>query len=251
MRRASNPEVIRFKGAWNLSIALGIYDAFSYVIPGMLYLYLVNEILKLSGWQSLDLAQLTQGGTAAPNALATVLLAVGAYLLGHLFDGARAALVDKWLFYYGAPEKVLTRIKQRLGPTQLKVDFHGDEWAVCLQVLQVRTKETIQEAERLKATGLMMRNFSFGAFLFALLQLVQFFVQKNSPHYLALCAAGLVAMVIAHHRAKRFDEWSYGNIFLQALAYGSNLKEFLENESPAWHPGDKAKKLARKLDAKV
>ena len=81
----------------------------------------------------------------------------------------------------------------------------------------------------------MMRNLSFGALLFAAFQLIQFFLNTNNFQYLIVSAIAVVVMIITHQRAKRFDEWSYGNVFLQALAYGTNLQEFLENDKPAWN----------------
>lgn len=217
-----------------MSITPGIYDLFSYAIPGMLYLYVVNEILRLIGWQYIDVAQLSQSGDAAPSIVAVVLLTVGSYITGHIFEGLRSLLLDKWLYYYGAPDRVLARISKRLSQANLKMGFHGDEWSICMEVLQVRTHETIQESERLKATGLMMRNLSFGAFLFALLLLIQFLLNTHILQYLIMCLIAVVVMIITYQRAKRFDEWSYGNVFLQAMAYGSNLQEFLENSTPSW-----------------
>jgi len=230
-----------------MSISLGIYDLFSYAIPGMLYLYIVNEVLKLVDGQYIDVAQLSQSGNAAPSAVVIVLLAVGSYVTGHIFEGLRAPLLDRWLYYYGAQDRVLKRIEQRLSHSGLKIDFHGDEWSVYLKVLQVRTSETIQEAERLKANGLMMRNLSFGAFLFAVLQLVQFLFHTNVLLNLIPCLIAFFVMIITYQRSKRFDEWSYGDIYLQALAYGPNLKEFLKNEKPAWDPEKKVFERGKKL----
>ena len=40
-----------------MSIAIGIYDLFSYLIPGALYLYLINDFLRVVGWQYIDLTK--------------------------------------------------------------------------------------------------------------------------------------------------------------------------------------------------
>ena len=47
-----------------MSISLGIYDLFSYLIPGVLYLFVLNQFFRVIGWQSIDIASWLKPGQA-------------------------------------------------------------------------------------------------------------------------------------------------------------------------------------------
>ncbi len=217
-----------------MSITIGIYDLFSYLIPGMLYLYLVNEILRLFGWKFVDIAKLIQGGDAAIGLLAVILIGLGAYITGHIFESLRSVLLDNWL-YHGAPDRALAKIRRRLSHSNIEVGFHFDEWSIYQEGLKARNDNSVGDSERYKADALMMRNFSFGLLLYGLIQLLYFIGQTNNWYHLPLFIIGVAVSYLTFKRAKRFDEWYYRTIYSQALIYGSNLKEFLENPTPAWH----------------
>ena len=216
-----------------MSITLGFYDVFSYAVPGMFYLYLVNETLKLCGFLYIDWTKLTQSGDFAPNALIILALGLASFVTGHLFEGIRSILLDR-RFYYGAPELALGKLKKRLASSGVSMGFNPAEWAVYKEVLKIRNAEANQSLESLKAVTLMLRNFTFGAVLFSLLQLVQFFRDTNSFYFLAFCALALLTAYFLHRRAWQFDEWLFRNLYLDALVYGNSLKEVLENSEPKW-----------------
>jgi len=44
-----------------MSFSLGFYDVFSHLLPGLIYLYTINEFFKVLGWQNLKYADLTGG----------------------------------------------------------------------------------------------------------------------------------------------------------------------------------------------
>ena len=216
-----------------MSIALGMYDIFSYLIPGFLYLYVINEFLKLMGWEFIDIAQYIQGNAATSGIIAIAVLIVSGYLIGHIFEALRSLLLDR-RFYHGAPERALEQIKPRLVHSKIEVDFHGSEWHFFQEVLRVRNPQSIFESERLKSIAFMMKNISACAFLYGVLQLVQFIKQVTIPQYLYICLLAFALTLIAYKRARLFDEMTYRIIYDQALAYGSNLEEFLNNSTPSW-----------------
>ncbi|WP_392667031.1 hypothetical protein [Streptomyces sp. LN785] len=71
-----------------MTLAVGIFDLFTYGIPGALHLSLI--IYVLARLQIIDLASLT----SAPSALQLLGVAVASYLLGHLAYPL-SALLDK------------------------------------------------------------------------------------------------------------------------------------------------------------
>jgi len=219
-----------------MSIALGMYDIFSYLIPGFLYLYVVNEFLKLIGWEFIDITQYNQGIAATPGITTVAVLIISVYLLGHVFEALRSLLLDK-RFYHGAPERALEQIKSRLAYSNIKVNFHGSEWRFYQEILRVRNPQAILESERLKSIAFMMKNISACAFLYGVLQLIHFIKHATSPQYLYICLLAVALTLITYKRARLFDEITYRIVYDQALAYGSDLQEFLNNSTPSWKIG--------------
>lgn len=217
-----------------MSITLGIYDLFSYLIPGMVYLYIINEFLKLIKWQYIDVSLLWQNGSSAPSGTVIVLLLAASYVTGHIFEIIRSILIDQKL-YFGAPDRALTKIRRRLAHSNIQVEFNFDEWSIYQEGLRVRNNGKIGDSERYKADALMMRNLSCGGFLYAVVQLLGFILQTQDIYRIGLVVLGIMVALLGYQRAKRFDEWYYRTIYSQALMYGKNVKEFLENPTPAWN----------------
>ncbi len=223
-----------------MSITLGIYDLFSYLIPGLLYLYIGNEVLRIFGQKYIDISVLAQGGQSSINLITGTLILVLAYVLGNIIEIVRGYLFDNWL-YSNVPDQALTKIRRRMSRAGMTVEFNHSEWSIYQEVLRVRNGE-IGETDRHKAEALMMRNLSFGSLLYAALQLMEFILQTNSYYHILLGLLAIGVSILTWRRARRFDEWNYRSIYSQALAYGSNLKDFLENSTPAWSVKEQAKR---------
>ncbi len=222
-----------------MAITIGLYDLLSYIVPGALYLFILNDFLRLIGWQYVDIFSLTQ----SQNKFGLLELAVFvfvAYLAGNIVEAIRSVILDRQL-YYDVAGKTLEKLQRQLSYSDLHIDFEIHDWPILQEVLQVRSPNILQSNERFKANALMMRNFSFAAFLYALVQFALFLEQNSSTQYLVFSLLSLLVMYLTYRRSRRFDEWNYRAIYSQALAYGSNLKEFLENQTPAWHAEIKSK----------
>lgn len=166
------------------------------------------------------------------------MVGVGAYVVGHIFETLRSVILDHWL-YHGAPDRALAKIRGRLSHSNIEVDFNFDDWSLFQEGLKARNENSIGDSERYKADALMMRNFSFGAILYSLIQFLHFLKQTSDWYHLLLLILGFVLSFLTYQRAKRFDEWYYRTIYSQALVYGSSLREFLENSTPAWKVQEK------------
>jgi hypothetical protein len=216
-----------------MSIALGFYDVFSYAVPGMFYLYLINEVLRIVGWKYINISQLAQSGNAAPNALVIVLLGILAFVAGHIFESIRSVLLDRFL-YFGSRDRALENLKMRLKNSDIEIKFRFDEWTIYQEVLRIRNPEAVIEQERLKSVALMLRNLSFGALILAILQMVEFFNNSKHTYHLGISCLVILAAYFLHNRSKRFDEWFFRTIYAQVLVYGENMKDILQNSTPAW-----------------
>jgi hypothetical protein len=99
----------------------------------------------------------------------------------------------------------------------------------------------------------MLRNLSFGSLLSAVLQLVEFFNNSQQTYHLVVCGLAILAFYFLYNRSRRFDEWFFRTVYTEALVYGRNVKDIIQNSAPAWKevvkiekPHEKAKNNHRK-----
>lgn len=201
-----------------MSISLTIYDIFSNLIPGVLVLYVINELLIILKLRAIDLSQLDQ----APN---LILVAILAYITGHLIN----AISYQWWYVHFSPkaldEIALEKIK-RQNPN-LAVEFDPVDHKMLLSVIRHHSSELSNILERARAMYMMLRNVSLGAALFAMLQVVQAFITGQYLTYLPIAAVGMIGSALALHQGKKNERWFYRDIFREGLNYGTNIEEVM------------------------
>lgn len=202
-----------------MSIAIGIYDFFSYIIPGFLYLFTFNEILKLLRLPNLDISLLS-------NVTHLIFLGLLAYLVGHLFDFISHHIWYR-LFYRGkSEERAYMRFKALPG---IKAEFEPMQWPILLSFIRHHDMDLCNTIDKNKATSIMLRNVSFALFLLAIVSAVSAFQSGFSLGFGLTTIAALIGCFVALRRGDVFNQWFYILIFQQSLAYGNNLKQILEN----------------------
>jgi hypothetical protein len=212
-----------------VSITLGIYDVFSYAIPGILYLFTFNEGLKLLHLPFVDTSLFSNG-------YYLFLLALLAYLVGHLFDYISH---DIWYrrFYRGkSEERAYSDFKIRSG---LKPDFEPHQWSMLLSVIRHNNMEVCNIIDKDKATSIMLRNVSFALFLLTIVLAISAFISTFSPVSLLGAIAALIGSFVSLRRGDVFNQSFYRLIYQQSLLYGTSLKEILENNRSKMVKDDK------------
>jgi hypothetical protein len=198
---------------------LGIYDVFSYAIPGILYLFTINEGLQLLRLPFVDISQLNSSSHL-------VLLALLSFLVGHLFDFVSHHVWYRRFYPRESQERAYSYFKAHSG---LEPDFDPAQWAVLLSVIRHDNMEICNTIDKNKATSIMLRNVSFASFLLAIVFAFSAFVSGFSLVYLLGAIATLVGSFVSLRRSDNFNLWFYGLIYQQSLVYGSSLKEVLDN----------------------
>jgi len=209
-----------------MSIALGVYEFFSYILPGILYLYVSNETLGLLGLPRINLSQLN-------NVEAILLLGI-AYLAGHIMNA-----VCEFLWRYlgrkqmrlrNLPEISLERLKKKF--KGISFDFKKDEWDFLLN--RIRQDEPLLSAhlERFKALSLMLRNTALALYIFMGVKIGEYAVNRDLKLLFVAIALGIFGFWAAQ-RSKVFDVWFYNGIYSEGLRFGTNIEEVLLNNSGA------------------
>jgi hypothetical protein len=205
-----------------MSVSLGVYEFFSYILPGVLYLYVGNEALRLLGLPKIDLSRLN-------NVEAVLLLGI-AYLAGHIMNA-----VCEFLWRYLGRKKMRLRNLPEISLERLKKKFKGinfkkDEWDFLLN--RIRQDEPLLSAhlERFKALSLMLRNTALALYIFMGVKIGEYAVNRDLKVLFLAIALGIFGFWAAQ-RAKVFDIWFYNGIYSEGLRFGKNVEEVLLNNS--------------------
>lgn len=181
-----------------VTFAVGIFDLFTYAIPGSLYLAFFAHVIAL---------HLLGGGAMAgtPAWLLVILVVLLSYLLGYLAYPAGAVA-----------NRIVPRRRER-NPSQDFVrrvpasegrDFVNADKFLLLSAIELHDKDVAVEVTRLRAAGLMLRNsapplaLGFGA------AVVELFVGRN-PALAAGCGVlllgGFIGFIV---QARRLGHWA-------------------------------------------
>jgi hypothetical protein len=210
-----------------MSVSLSLYDVFSNIVPGFIYLFAINEVLRAFGKSQVDLLQASTSGQI-------LFIILAAFVLGHLcttftYEGWYKLFVRRY-DDKGALEKLISRFPE------LKIKFKPTDTELLLSIIQSRDRDVAERIEGHRANAIMMRNISFGLFLIGLVQLTKFFINYYAIGFLAIAILSFIFSRIAIRGAFRFYEWFYRDIFRISAIYGSTylevVKKFREELAP-------------------
>ncbi|MBP2329879.1 hypothetical protein JOF56_010264 [Kibdelosporangium banguiense] len=182
-----------------VTIAVGIFELFTYAIPGSLYLAFFAYVVGRAHW--IDLAAVTR----MPVFLLVVAIVLISYLMGYL-----AYPVGE------LANKIVPRHRQnhtrndflRRNPAAKDREYVNADPFLLLAALQLHDNEVATDVTRLRATGLMLRNSAPPMLLAAIAAIVELFV-GHSPVFASTCAvlflAGFFALIV---QARRLGRWA-------------------------------------------
>ena len=202
-----------------MSITLGLYDLFANIIPGFIYLFVFNEMLRELGFANVDVAKID-------NLTYFLLLGLLAYLVGHNMDYLSYRLWVR-LFYRDYPEERAYKQFRTVYP-ELKIQFTPRQSSMLFGAIKYRKSEVANDIEKNKVICIMLRNISFAFILFSLLQAYIFLTNGFYLLNLIIAIASLIASIITLRRADLFNVLYYRLVFENAVLFGDNLKEVID-----------------------
>ncbi|UUU33166.1 hypothetical protein JIX56_26675 [Streptomyces sp. CA-210063] len=183
-----------------MTVAVGIFDLFTYAIPGALHLSLIIYVLaRLNLMDPTTLA-------SAPSVLQVIGAAVASYLLGHLAYPL-SALLDKvaprWNWSVeNARFEFVARVPEARDRAFVRADA-----SLLLAAAELHNKEAAGEITRLQGLALMLRNSAL-ALVFALVVAVIELVMGPDRVLAGGCAAlFLVSLTAAIRHGRRVRHW--------------------------------------------
>ncbi len=202
-----------------MSVSLSLYDVFSNIVPGLIYLFAIQELIKMFGKSNVDILQMSTSGQV----LFIILIA---FVLGHLFTTFTYEWWYRVFVKIYEDKSALEKVKFRF--PDLKLKFQPMDSELLLSVIQSHNKNMAEKIEGFRANAIMMRNISFGLFLIGLIELTNFFLNNFAIGYLVIVIACFVSSGIALRGATRFYDWFYRDIFRVSSIYGSSYLEVIK-----------------------
>jgi len=199
-----------------MNIRLGLYDVFSRIVPGGLYIAAVAQLLSIMGYVRFDLQTLDN-----LSLIASIGFVLIAYTLGGAFDKL-ALLLFRLFKKPGFSERSFAEFKKRHQDRWL-IDFGDRDWSLLLAFIRTKNLELAGELERHNALSIMLRNVSLGLVFLAANSLIQFFVSWNSINIFIIIAM-LVLSLLTIREAVKYRGWFYDGIYETVLAFRIDLE---------------------------
>jgi hypothetical protein len=202
-----------------MSIAFGIYDFFSYTVPGVLYILVANQVLFLFRMPSIDLNNLnTNIGSA-------LLWVVAAYIVGHLMD----SFAVRWYYLvnkFHAETSALHDFREK--HKDMSIDFTINDRQSLFSVVRHNNPELARYIDNFKAISIMLNNISLALLLFAVEQFLAAVMQGFSLRALFVIFISLMFSYVAIKRSAVFNEWHWEAVYQHARQYGKSVREMFK-----------------------
>ncbi len=203
-----------------MNIRLGIYEIFSRIIPGGVYMAAIAQLLSVLGLLTLDWQAFNDMSLIASTALVVVTYVVG---------GALNPLSFLWLRLFGnkgVSSTALTAFKQRYH-SEWAIEIEDKDWPVLLAWLRTKNIELSGDIERQNAISIMLRNVSLGLGIMAI-NFVVAFGRYGNPQNIFAAIAMLIISILVMRESSKFRRWFYDTIFETTLAYRIDLEKLIK-----------------------
>ena len=211
-----------------MSINFGLYDFFSFLIPGLLYIFAFGKLLADLGldysevvpWEAVDFT----------NIIIILPVVAFAYIVGHIMDVFANSIFFRAIrrirnrSHKTIPAETKALAIQKNVHPRLDIKFDEKDWFLLFNLIGQRNINLAQYIDKYQADSIMLRNISFGSFLLAIFQIVGN-AGSSTPSSLAIVIFSLVFSIIAYLKSEDFRMWFFSSIFEASLEYGLSLEE--------------------------
>jgi len=208
-----------------MNVQLGIYEVFSRIVPGGLYVAAIVQFLSILGIVDVDLQTIND-----LSLVASIGFIVIAYILGGAFDIFSLALF-RLFKRKGFSGRTLAEFKKNYGD-RWQIDLKDHDDVVLLALIRTKNPELAVELDRHNALSIMLRNVSLGLLFMAANSLIQFFISWNSVNIFISLGMVMLSLLIIRESVK-FRGWFYRGIYETILAYRIDLEALVRPVHPS------------------
>ncbi len=242
-----------------MPVVFGIYDFFSYAIPGVFYIVVANELLRIfNPDRSMDITQL------ANNLGGAVFWVIVAYVVGQLMD----TFGIRWYSLFNnfhAETRAMKEFKEK--NADLDIGFNLADRKILFSVIRYNKPELAQFIDGFKAISIMLNNISLALFLMGIVELIPLGAKGLSLLGIAGLAplggggSSILSLLpalatfclswVAVNRSQLFNEWHWSAVFEQARQFGRSVPEMFGMQPKKEETSEKEKARPSRRNAPV
>lgn len=209
-----------------MNIRLGIYEIFSRIVPGGVYMAAIILLLNTGGLLPVDLWTTLSDPKLERLWLIILLgIVVAAYVVGGALNPL-SFLMLRIFKLKGVSAQTLAAFKHKR-QRHWEIDLEDRDWPVLLAYLRVKNLELAADIERQNAISIMLRNVSMGLGLIGFNFLVEF-LQAHLTLDIVLAVITFMLSALSLREAVKFRRWFYEAIFDTILAYRIDLEKIIK-----------------------
>jgi hypothetical protein len=204
-----------------MNLRLGIYEIFSRIVPGVIYMAALLQFGIITGLISIDWQMVSQIGLVP-----SVGLIIIAYILGTTLDPV--SLIWYLLFKpKGMSGRTLNEFKAKHKDNWV-IDFEDKHWPILLAHIRINNPDIAGDIDRFNAFAIMFRNISLGLILIVINFIVHFALSKATS-YIFIAVILFIVSILFIREGVRFRDWYYSSIFETTIAYRLSLDEHIKS----------------------
>ena len=203
-----------------MSIAIGIYEVFSYTIPGFIYLYGGYQILSAFGIISFS------PNFSEANTLFIILII--SFVLGIILNP-----ISRIWYKLFQPKNIENDVLEGLKSNypEIEINFKASQWPVIFAHIKNKNIELTNWIDRIKAFSIMLRSLSLGLMLLAVAELINVIVYHARIQNIIWLILLIILILLSGYQSIRFNRWFYLNIFEFAISKIFKISDYLHKKS--------------------
>jgi hypothetical protein len=198
-----------------------LYDFFSYTVPGVLYILVLNRFLAAVNLPSLDLTRLNV------DLGSTLLWVVASYVTGQLMD----SFAIRWYYLinkFHAETRAMKEFREK--HKGMVIDFTINDRQTLFSVVRHNNLELARHIDNFKAISIMLNNISLALLLLALQQVLVMAMRGVSLGSLLILIVSALFCYVAILRSALFNEWHWAAVYQHARQYGKSVAEMFKSK---------------------
>jgi hypothetical protein len=208
-----------------MAIPVGFFDFYSFMLPGVLYLYVFNEAARILNIGHFDLFLLKD------NLWLGVGILLFAYIVGHIMN----ELSFHWfrlLRIRRGSQYAYDEFKKRRVPD---VNFNHQSWTVLLGVIRRNNPDVAQKIDLHLVNSIMFRNIGLAFALFFITEIISIILTGWLTITVFLAVLWLIACLISIRQSVNYDRWFFEAVFEHAVTFGKTTNKVINalSEKPA------------------
>jgi hypothetical protein len=201
-----------------MSISLGFYDLFAYLIPGVFYLFVFNEFLAIFGFAHIE-----------PQDLNTLPAAIIVGIVGYALTQALDFIAIRWRTLFQPKDSKLEAVeKLKKDFPGYKINFLPQDLRLLHSLIRRNHLEAATTIDLNRALGIMLQNISLALLLFMFSQGISFFIQGYDWEHLLLAIFSLIVSLLIRRKSQLYNLWFYNHIYEIALTYGNDTSKIIK-----------------------